>query len=508
MATGDIDPLSATAASSRTGHADVGASPDSDTLPASSAAPDGVTPPPGYEGVKGRRLRSQVKAALFGDGPDAARIGRFRVLRKLGEGGMGVVYAARDDELDRTVAIKLLRSDRDGDVARLQREARAMARLSHPNVAAVYDVGAHEGDVYVAMELVEGDSLRDWARSPRSWSEIRDVVLQAAAGLQAAHDVGIVHRDFKPDNVMVGRDGRVRVLDFGLAKAADIADDESRATASDGPVSLTQTGAVMGTPRYMAPEQFRGDEVGPATDVFALCVTIYELCYRARPFDGESVLELAGAVLTADAHIPVAPEGVPEGLWPILRGGLAANASRRPPSVAQLSEALSGLGDEGGPATSPVPRAPRWTLTVGIVTIALAAGGGGLLATRGSTPLPVALELGVPATDDAASVPKEDIQQVIAGARAEQRACFTAARDRIDGVHGRVAVDFAIGTDGKARSVVANSVALFDRDGQPVDDAELSVCYRRVIEGLTFPAPASGSVQVSYPFVLVPLPPK
>ena len=284
-----------------------------------------------------KRLHANVKAALFGDG-EPVRIGRYRLIDKLGQGGMGVVYRAHDDDLDRDVAIKLLRPDGGGTGTRLLREARSMARLSHPNIAAVYDVGTHEESVYIAMEFVDGPSLREWLSGARTFDEIRDMMLQAAAGLSAAHEAGVVHRDFKPDNVIVGTDGRVRVLDFGLAKLARTELGES----SDAP--LTRSGSMLGTPRYMAPEQLRQKAAGPEADQFAFCVALYEAVYGGLPFEGDVFAEMAASVLTKAPKPPAEDDSVPSALWPVLERGLAREAGDRFESMKALAEALAGVG--------------------------------------------------------------------------------------------------------------------------------------------------------------------
>ena len=190
-----------------------------------------------------------------------ARIGRFDIRAKLGEGGMGVVYEAYDAQLDRPVAIKLVRSGEGGPQthARLLREAQAMAKVSHPNVVPIYEVGEHDQQVFVAMELVAGEPLSTWQkREPRDWRDTLAVYLAAGRGLAAAHACGIIHRDFKPDNVLVGRDGRARVLDFGLARSIAARDDDALRSGSVLGVDLTIVGSIMGTPSYMSPEHFRG----------------------------------------------------------------------------------------------------------------------------------------------------------------------------------------------------------------------------------------------------------
>ena len=228
-------------------------------------------------------------------------VGRYLVLDIVGEGGMGVVYAAYDPELDRKVAIKLLQarsvgSGSRGDQAWLVREAQAMAKVQHPNVLAVHDVGTLPGDrVFVAMELVDGATLRQWLRaSKRTWREVVPVLRAAGAGLAAAHAAGLVHRDFKPDNVLVGQDGRARVMDFGLARLRDehfeptpASRDSDVSIASKSPLSasLTVAGTVAGTPAYMAPEIHAGAAADARSDQFAFGVALYEALYRARPYD-------------------------------------------------------------------------------------------------------------------------------------------------------------------------------------------------------------------------------
>jgi serine/threonine protein kinase len=220
-------------------------------------------------------------------------VGRYRLLQLVGRGGMGEVYAAYDPELDRRVAIKILRADARPDAieaARLAREAQSVARLSHPNVVAIYDVGSSAGRMFLAMELVEGETLAAWlAHHTRTTSEILSMFMMAGRGLCAAHRAGIVHRDFKPQNVMVARDGSARVMDFGLAAAGGPGHAQQ--------VRLTKAGAILGTPLYMSPEQMVGQAVDPRADQFSFCVSLWEALHGARPFEGATVLELRGDVL-------------------------------------------------------------------------------------------------------------------------------------------------------------------------------------------------------------------
>ncbi|MCA9652041.1 MAG: protein kinase [Myxococcales bacterium] len=208
------------------------------------------------------------------------RVGRYEIQALLGRGGMGMVYAAHDPELSRTIAIKLLRSTDEARQARLLREARALARLSDRHVITIHDVGTFEGRVFLAMELLEGQTLLAWrSAGPRPWREVLRVYTDAGRGLQAAHAAGLVHRDFKPTNVMITEAGRVVVLDFGLVHAVEgepsLHDDDTAYDASEEEGTLTRTGQRLGTPAYMAPEQIRGDPLGPRTDQFGFCVALW-----------------------------------------------------------------------------------------------------------------------------------------------------------------------------------------------------------------------------------------
>lgn len=277
------------------------------------------------------------------------RVGRYLVLQTLGTGGMGVVFSAYDPHLDRKVALKLLRSGiqlatKDAQ-KRLRREAQAIAQLSHPNVVGVYDVGATEaGDLYIAMEFVEGDTLTQWLKAyPRTWREILDVFQQAARGLAAAHGVGLLHRDFKPDNVLVGGDGRVRVTDFGLARSLIAIDEESaRGATPQMPTALnaalTATGTVLGTPRYMPPEQLTGPDIDARADQFSYCVALYEALYGQHPLPGNTSV----AMLETGAVAIPPPEGtkVPASIGRAVMRGLQRDRTKRFPMMTQLMTEL------------------------------------------------------------------------------------------------------------------------------------------------------------------------
>jgi tRNA A-37 threonylcarbamoyl transferase component Bud32/tetratricopeptide (TPR) repeat protein len=224
----------------------------------------------------------------FDPGPGAVA-GRYRIEDLLGEGGMGTVYRAFDDKLDRRVALKVVRGDRLAPTAgreRMAREAKTMAKLAHPNVVTVYDTGEVADGVYIAMELIEGSTLAGWLREARrGHAEIVRAFVSAGRGLAAAHAVGVVHRDFKPENVLVGRTGRVAVTDFGLAaRAPEDQQAVSRAEREPPSSHLTRTGTVLGTPRYMSPEQHDGAKVDARSDQYSFAVALYEALFGAPPF--------------------------------------------------------------------------------------------------------------------------------------------------------------------------------------------------------------------------------
>ncbi|MBL8954988.1 MAG: protein kinase [Myxococcaceae bacterium] len=226
-------------------------------------------------------------------------LGRYLVLEQIGAGGMGVVYAAYDPDLDRRVALKLLRhAGGEKQRARLVREARAMARLSHPNVAPVFGVETLGDRVFVVMEFIVGENARRWAREERTAAEVLDVFVQAGRGLEAAHHAGIVHRDFKPDNMMVRPNGRVSVLDFGLARPAGEGAPGVEVERPASPSSLTETGTVMGTFAYMPPEQRLGLPTDARADQYAFCVSLHEVLYGAPPTEAPKRTPKVGAVVT------------------------------------------------------------------------------------------------------------------------------------------------------------------------------------------------------------------
>jgi tetratricopeptide (TPR) repeat protein/tRNA A-37 threonylcarbamoyl transferase component Bud32 len=299
---------------------------------------------------------SPERPAKLAELAPGAVLGRYAILEVIGKGAMGTVYAAYDRELDRRVALKLLRPEVPGGEdarelrERLLREARTMAQLSHPNVVAVHDVGTFEGTAFVAMDFVHGRTLRQWLlASPRTWREILRVFLDAGRGLAAAHARGIVHRDFKADNVLVDVDGRVFVADFGLARGTrDVAASEAEAPPSPAQVAsepafqpkMTVTGAILGTPAYMAPEQYEGS-ASPRSDLFAFGVALYEALYGQHPFPTETLPGLRDAIRLKRLRAP--PQGIriPRFLSRAVMRALEPDPDARWPTMDAFLSALS-----------------------------------------------------------------------------------------------------------------------------------------------------------------------
>ncbi len=277
--------------------------------------------------------------------PSGTWVGPYRVLYPLAAGGMGVVYVGQDPRLDRRVALKLLRADRLEPRAgeRLRREARALARLSSPHVVTVHAVGDSAYGVWVAMELVEGQTLDTWMREgPRPWTLVLRKLCAAAMGLADAHAVGIVHRDFKPSNVLLGDDGRVLVADFGLAavyeSGSTLGAIDVVSTAEFGP--MTQTGGLVGTPAYMAPEQLRGARADTRSDQFSWCVSAFEAMFGERPYAGRSILGLLESIERGRVRPTTGPAAVPRWIQRVLRRGLESSPARRHADMNALLTAL------------------------------------------------------------------------------------------------------------------------------------------------------------------------
>jgi tRNA A-37 threonylcarbamoyl transferase component Bud32 len=326
----------------------------------------------------GAGFRPRVRESAEAEPAPAMRIGRYDVLRELGRGGMGVTYVAYDEDLDRKVALKLVRSELLGEESqkRLRREAQALARLAHPNIVAVHDVGSHHGQAFIAMEFVPGQTASAWAAArPRTWSEVISVFCQAGEGLRVAHAAGLVHRDIKPANIIVGDDGRVRVLDFGLARQA-LRDDELEAAGALDTIvmddQLTSTGVLVGTLRYMAPEHLDRGIANARSDQFSFCVSLFETLYNRAPFAGATPRARLAAMRQGKiAEVP-GKSPVPRWLHVVIVRGLAFAPEARWPSMDELLAEL---------ARDPTRiRRRRWTmgaLVAGIAALsaALIAGG-------------------------------------------------------------------------------------------------------------------------------------
>jgi eukaryotic-like serine/threonine-protein kinase len=343
-----------------------------------------------------------LRRLLGGSRDEAPRIGRFTVVRRLGEGAMGVVYLVYDEDLDRRVALKIIRSDSGLRPDHLRREAQALARLSHPNVVQVHEVGQHEGEVFIVMEYVPGKTLREWSRDPlRTVEEIVLGFVQAGRGLVAAHAVGLVHRDFKPDNAVVDEHGRVRVLDFGVALArspAEAADEDLERTHSmeiTAHRSTTRTGG--GTPCYMAPEQLLGRSTDPRSDQFAFCVALWEMLCDERPFSGGTMTELYTEIRAGCLRAVPAGGKLPAWMLPLLAKGLAAEPSERHASLGELLDAL-----ERGTR----PRRRRALMLGGFGVVVLAVAGGRVSARVARDPCP-------PPTHASSAIWDEDVRREV-----------------------------------------------------------------------------------------------
>jgi serine/threonine protein kinase len=296
----------------------------------------------------GRTLSELARTMMPGHGDWLGE--RYQLLEPLGIGGMGVVYTAFDTKLQRKVAVKRLRELAAGASverrrARFLREAQLLASLSHANVLTVHDVGGVDPELYVVMELVDGWPMSRWISEadPRpDWRRILDLYVQVGHGLSAAHQLGVVHRDVKPENILVARNGRVLIGDFGLAGLAEAA--ETSAETAGVPTGLTQTGAVLGTPAYMAPEQHDGKPADALSDQFSFCVSLYESLHGRRPFPGQTAGDIAAAVRSG--RVTAGGDGVPRAVDRAVARGLAADPARRYATMDALLAALAGARDQ------------------------------------------------------------------------------------------------------------------------------------------------------------------
>jgi serine/threonine protein kinase len=326
--------------------------------------------------------RVRVRLGMAAGGPEM--IGRYELQDWIGRGGMGEVYRAHDLELDREVALKVIAPQPGSDVEvlrrRLQREAQLLAKLDHPNIVKVHDAGIHQARAYFVMELVRGATLRQLQSvGALSTEALLDRYIEAGRGLAAAHAQGVIHRDFKPDNVFVGEDDHARVGDFGLGYLLGDADEGDELVGADALplVGVTEAGELLGTRGYMAPEQLRGESSDARADQFALCVAIWEGLTGSRPFAGASVHALLDAIEAG----PRGGETIDGRLARALRVGLSPQAERRHRSVAEVVRALEELRER--PARR---RRRRWLWSVGVVIVVAAALLGAWLQYRAALP--------------------------------------------------------------------------------------------------------------------------
>lgn len=295
-------------------------------------------------------------------------ISRYRILKELGRGGMGVVYVGEDTRLGRKVALKVLSPDLTADAERVQRfirEAQAASVINHPNIATVYEIDEADGTTFIAMEFIDGKTLRQ-CMSGMSFTDILDASHQLAAGLAKAHELGIVHRDIKPDNIMIRPDGILKILDFGLAKLLDTGESPD----STGVMDLTQAGAVMGTARYMSPEQAQGRSIDARSDVFSVGAVLYEMVVGRPAFPGESRYEILYAVVNKPPDPILDGAGVHPKLRHIIAKALAKSPSDRYPDCGAMLESLKGVSASDAPSIAPVSAVDRtWAAATGVVTV-------------------------------------------------------------------------------------------------------------------------------------------
>ena len=281
-------------------------------------------------------------------------VDRYVVEALLGSGGMAEVYRARDQRLGRAVALKLVRPVREGEMcgslcSLLMREARTLATLSNPSILTVHDVGEHHGCVYLAMELIEGSTLRDWAPGVESWRERLRILLETGTALAAAHTAKVVHRDVKPDNVLIGHSGRVVVSDFGVARSLADLDDQGHqcGCAGGATIRVDLDGKVVGTPHYMSPEQHQGLAADSRSDQFSFAVTCWEILHGALPFAGDDMASIRENVVAYRLLPAPAPTGVPEPVSAALRRGMKPSPSARYPNMEAFVETLARAAERG-----------------------------------------------------------------------------------------------------------------------------------------------------------------
>ena len=368
--------------------------PREDTIDVLAAIPRGPAASSELDTTGAGRSRSRTPVVQRGvqTREPGSTIAQYVIEEVLGSGGMGVVYAATDTQLGRKVAIKVLRSDTPRDVtlaSRLLREAQSMAKLSHPNVVTVYEIGTSERDIFICMEFVRGTTLKDWLTTPRTPLEILKIFIEAGRGLQAAHRAHIIHRDFKPDNVLIDEEGRVRVTDFGLARS--IEEKDTRAPSENRPTPrprrITRTGELMGTPAYMAPEQHRRIEIDERSDQFSFAVALFESLAGYHPFAvGNNVTELLNRMMRGDlVDPPRDARKLPRALRSVLIRAMSPAPEDRFPSMTELLAELERERDRGAEAAR-----RRRVIAAGAALLVAGAVGGTLLVMSRNDPDPAA----------------------------------------------------------------------------------------------------------------------
>jgi eukaryotic-like serine/threonine-protein kinase len=411
-------------------------------------------------------------------------IGRYTLEARLGAGGMGEVFRAVDPQLRRSVALKVLLT-RPGDdtaargewTARMVREARAAAAFNHPNAVAVYDVGEHEGAPFIVMELVPGRSLRSYLGDASvPLAEQLRWLTDVARALGAAHRAGLVHRDVKPDNVMVRDDGVVKILDFGIARQMSRAADPTAPTAAGGLETLTKTGATVGTPVYMAPEQLKLQPLDGRADQFSWAVVAFQLLAGRRPWEAPDLLSLVVAIASEEPPTlrSIRPE-IPEAVG----AAIARALSKRPEDrFATMDEAAAALD----PHTSCCAK--------GLA----AAGEDGLCGCPpgGSSDVP-----GAPTACPKKKYPPERILTNVRAHFGDIRRCYEAVLRKTDqSAAGKVTVGFELTPEGRVFRARVVDASLPDAEGQ--------ACVLRVFRSLTFDPPPDGHISVTYPIMLEP----
>ena len=408
-----------------------------DQTKAEPGAPSSAPPSP--LGLDRDLAFAEAERRLLGRVLQPVTLDRFVVLHRLGQGAMGVVYAAHDPKLDRKVALKLVDTGGFGSEGvreaqdRLEREARAAADLSHPNIVTIYDTGTVGDQVFLAMEMVDGETLRRWLQTTRTWREIVTLFIEIGRGLAAAHDKGIVHRDFKPDNVLVGKDGRPRVVDFGLARPISTAmassaslddtstqDGEDESESGSAPATASRDTRIAGTPAYMAPEQYEGRNIGAHSDQFGFCVALYEALLGERPFQGKGPAALAASVIEGRRAPVPRNHSVPPGILAVVSRGLSTDRTARHRSMHHLIGELSRARDA---------RRRRVMLGAGALGLSLSVAGTYAVATTTAPDPPDPCEA---AADPLHEVWNDERREAIAETMAKRSAWAGGIWDKVD----------------------------------------------------------------------------